>query len=183
LKALFQKYRSVLKFILVFLLVYGILTIAYKFYLDFSKGGAYYPDYLTLTVAQQSKALLDAVGYDTVVEPHPNEASLKLIVRGKFVARVVEGCNAISVIILFVSFIVAFSGRPKTTFFYSLAGSVLLYSVNLVRIAILSIGLFHYPWRKETLHKVIFPLLIYGMVFLLWMVWVKRFSTLNKKHG
>lgn len=166
-----------------FLLVYGALSLAYKFYLDFSKNGGYYPDYVTNLVAHQTKALLNAVGYNAVAIPHPDEPSLKLVVRGKYVARVVEGCNAMSVIILFISFIVAFSGKPKTTLFYGLAGSALLYSVNLVRIAVLALGLFHYPWRRETLHKVIFPLLIYGMVFLLWMLWVKRFSTLNsKKH-
>ena len=107
---------------------------------------------------------------------------MKLIINNKFVARVVEGCNSISVIILFVSFLIAFAGKPKTTFFYALSGSVLVYTVNLIRIAVLSIGLYHYPWRRDILHTVIFPLIIYGLVFILWMVWVKRFSLIRKKR-
>lgn len=97
-------------------------------------------------------------------------------------ARVVEGCNSISVIILFVSFIAAFAGRFKSTFVYMLSGSVIIYVVNLLRIVILSIGLYNYPWRREELHTVIFPLIIYGMVFLLWMFWVNRYSKLNPKN-
>jgi exosortase family protein XrtF len=116
------------------------------------------------------------VGYDAQISPHSNERSMKLLVNSKFVARVVEGCNSISVIILFVSFIIAFSGKFKVTFFYLLAGSALIYVVNLVRIAILSIGLYNYPWRRDILHTVIFPLIIYGLVFLLWMLWVNQFS-------
>jgi exosortase family protein XrtF len=154
--------------------------LAYKFYLDFSDESKYYPDYVTNLVANQTELLLNAVGYDTQVVPHPDELSMKLIVENKFVARVVEGCNSVSVIILFLSFIVAFAGKLKATLIYILAGSVLIYSVNLVRIAILSVGLYEYPWRKDILHTVIFPMIIYGMVFLLWMFWVNRFSKQKK---
>jgi len=176
------KYKSVLKFILTFLLVYAVLTIGYKLYLDNSDGSKFYPDYLTNLTAKQSKLLLQEVGYETQITPHPDEASMMLIVKNKFVARVVEGCNSISVIILFISFVIAFAGKWKITAMYILSGSVLIYSVNLVRIVILSIGLYHYPWRREILHTVIFPLIIYGMVFLLWMFWVNRFKSFQKQN-
>lgn len=180
LKELIVKYRSVIKFILTFLLVYAVLTFSYKLYLDASDGSKYYPDYLTNLVAKQSQSVLQSMGYDATIAKHPDEPSMKLIINKKFVARVVEGCNSVSIIILFISFIIAFAGKFKTTFFYILAGSVLIYAVNLLRIAILSVGLYHYPWRKEILHTVIFPLIIYGMVFLLWMFWVNRFTKTNK---
>lgn len=159
------------------------MTIGYKLYLDYSDGSKYYPDYMTNLVAKQSQLLISASGYDTEILPHPDEPSMKLIVNNKFVARVVEGCNSISVIILFVSFVIAFAGNFKTTTIYVLAGSVLIYAVNLVRIAILSIGLYNYPWRREILHTVIFPMIIYGMVFLLWMFWVNRYTKLKKQHA
>lgn len=165
-----------------FLVVYGVMTIGYKIYLDKSTGTNHHPDYLTHLVSKQSQSLLNTLGYKTQIQPHPYEPSIKLIVRGKYVARVVEGCNSTSVIILFIAFIIAFSGHPKVTFFYALAGSVLIYTINLIRIAVLSIGLYHYPWRRDILHTIIFPLIIYGMVFILWMVWVKRFSHISKKH-
>ncbi len=182
-KALIIKYKSVIKFILTFLLVYISLSVAYKLYLDYSKDSKYYPDYVTNLVARQSADLLNVMGYKAYVVPHPNERSMKLVINTKYLARIIEGCNSISVIILFVSFIVAFSGKPKTTFMYILSGSVLIYVVNLLRIVILSVGLFHYPWRSELLHTVVFPGIIYGMVFLLWVVWVNRFSSMIKKNG
>lgn len=171
-----------IKFILTFLLVYAVLSFSYKLYLDYSDGSKYYPDYLTNLVAKQTESLLHTFGYEAEVSEHPDEPSMKLIINNKFVARVVEGCNSISIIILFISFILAFADKFKTTFLYILAGSVLIYVVNLFRIVILSIGLYHYPWRREELHTVIFPLIIYGMVFLLWMLWVNRFSNLKKEH-
>ena len=182
-RELIIKYKVVIKFILTFLLTYSILSISYKLYLDYSDGEKYYPDYLTNLVAKQTKEILISSGYKAEIIPHPKEPSMKLIINGKYVSRVVEGCNSISVILLFISFVIAFAGKFKTTFFYILSGSVLIYVVNLARIAILSVGLYHYPWRREILHTVIFPLIIYGLVFILWMFWVNRFSNISKKNG
>lgn len=157
------------------------MTMSYKLYLDYSDGSKYYPDYVTNLVAKQSKSLIETIGYKSQIVPHPNEASMKLIINNKFVARIIEGCNSISIIILFVSFIIAFAGKFKTTLFYLFFGCIMIYIVNLFRIVILTIGLYNYPWRREILHTVIFPLIIYGLVFLLWMFWVNRFANLKYK--
>lgn len=182
-KQLFVKYKSVVKFILTFLLVYTVLTFSYKLFLQYSSGAKFYPDYMTNLVARQSKEVLNFLDYRVQILPHANEPSLKLIINEKYVARVIEGCNSVSIIILFISFIIAFSGKFKTTVIYVLAGSVLIYIANLVRIVFLSIGLYHYPWRKDILHTVIFPAIIYGMVCLLWVIWVNRFSKTRKRNA
>ncbi|MFI1744309.1 exosortase family protein XrtF [Thalassobellus sediminis] len=181
-KELFIKYKSVIKFILTFLVVYIGFSVLYKFYLQYSNGSKFYPDYMTHLVSKQTEILLNTFGYKTQVLPHPDEPSMKLIVNDRYLARIVEGCNAVSVIVLFISFIIAFSGKLKTTFFYILSGSVLIYSFNLFRIVILSMGLYHYPYYSEFLHTVVFPAVIYGLVLLLWVFWVNRFSKLNKKY-
>jgi len=88
---------------------------AYKFYIQYSDGSKFYPDYLTHLVAIQTETLLNAFGYDTQVIPHPDEPSMKVILKGQYLARIIEGCNGVSVVILFISFVVAFSGSVKTT--------------------------------------------------------------------
>jgi len=163
--------------------VYAVLTFSYKLFLQYSSGDNYYPDYMTSLVGKQSKEILSALDYRVLLIPHPSEASLKLIINEKYVARVIEGCNSVSIIILFISFVIAFASKFKTTALYILAGSVLIYIANLVRIVILSIGLYHYPWRKDILHTVIFPAIIYGMVCFLWVVWVNRFSKSKKQDA
>ena len=155
----------------------------YKLYLQYSDGSKFYPDYITNLVSLQSETLLNSFGYQTQVVPHPDEPSMKLVLNGEYLLRIIEGCNSISVVILFLSFIVAFSGKLKTTFFYILWGSVLIYAVNLLRIVFLTLGFYHYPEYSDVLHTVIFPGMIYGMVFLLWIFWVNRFSKLNKNNA
>jgi exosortase family protein XrtF len=181
-KALFLKYKSVIRFILVFLLAYVFLSVIYKFYLQYSDGSKFYPDYFTNLVAVQTENLLSNFGYNAEVLPHETEPSMKVIMNGHFVARVVEGCNGLSVLILFVSFIIAFSGTLKMTLFYILSGVVLIYAVNLLRIVALTIGMYHYPQYEDVLHTIVFPAIIYGLVFFLWIFWVNRFSKINIKN-
>ncbi|WP_282136526.1 exosortase family protein XrtF [Seonamhaeicola maritimus] len=182
-KTLFLKYKAVVKFILTFLIVYGVLSFLYDFYLRYSGGTKYYPDYFTNLVARQTEILLDTAGYESKILPHLNEPSMKVILNGKYLARVIEGCNSLSVIILFTSFVIAFSGKIKTTVLYILSGGVMIYVVNLFRIVLLTIGLYHYPEYENILHTIVFPAIIYGMVLLLWVLWVNRFSKIAQQHG
>ena len=175
-KALFYKYKSVIRFVVLFLGTYLLLTILYALYLQLSKGGAYPPDYITHLVAKQSSTLINGFGYDANVIPHETQPTMKLFVEGQYLAQIIEGCNAISIIILFVAFVVAFAQRFRKTLFFILAGTVIIYSVNILRIAILVIALYRYPNYEQTLHGVVFPGIIYGMVFLLWMLWVRIIS-------
>jgi exosortase family protein XrtF len=133
-------------------------------------------DSFTQMVANQTHALLTVFDSDTRIEPHPTEPSVKIIYNGKYVSRIIEGCNALSVMILFVAFIVAFTGKFKRTIVFILFGLLLIHLLNVVRIALLSVALYHYPQYEHLLHAVIFPLIIYGIVFLLWVIWVNKFS-------
>jgi len=174
LKALFQKYKSVIRFLVLFLGTYVVLSLLYNAYLHFGKSERYYPDPITHLVAKQTSVLTSAFGYKAEIIPHESEASMKLLVNDTYLARIVEGCNALSVMALFAAFIVAFHQRWKPTLLYIFVGAVLIYCANLFRIVLLAIALYEYPQYEEILHGVVFPAIIYGMVFLLWVLWVRK---------
>lgn len=162
---------------------YFIFSVLYSWYLNISVNSNYYPDYFTQIVALQSEAVIEAFGYSSKIMIHPNEASLKLFVNDIFLARIVEGCNSISIIILFTSFILSFFAKFKITFFYILSGAVIIYCANILRVVILAIGIYEYPQHTSFMHSIVFPLIIYGTVFLLWIFWVWLFSknTIDEK--
>jgi exosortase family protein XrtF len=80
----------------------------------------------------------------------------------------IEGCNAISIIILFSAFCCFFYGKNKGNFFFIL-GAIVIYILNVIRIALLSV-LFIATQKEGLLHGVLFPLFIYGVVFVLWLI-------------
>lgn len=172
----FIKYRPFLLFLGIFLLTYVVLTFFYQLYLGRFDSAAYEVDDITKSVAEQTKQLMLVFNADARTEPHPFEACIKLFYKGEFVARIIEGCNAISVIILFISFVVAFTGRMKHTILFIIFGSILIHILNISRIAILAVLLHHYPEHEHFLHGTVFPLFIYAVVFLLWVMWVNKYS-------
>ncbi|CDF78135.1 conserved hypothetical protein, exosortase EpsH-related [Formosa agariphila KMM 3901] len=159
------------------------MSLGYKWYLDVSKTTHYQPDYITYQVAEQTQVLLNVLGFKSSIALQEGEQWVRLYLNDIYIVRVIEGCNAISVIILFIAFIVAFASTIKKTVMYILAGTVLIYLVNVLRIAIISIGLYYYPESEHLIHGVVFPLIIYGMVFLLWVYWVNNFVKLKKKNA
>jgi len=138
-------------------------------------------DSITKTVAQHTEKVLHLFTNDIAIQENKPEPFIKLLYHQKYVARVIEGCNAISVIILFVSFVVAFSGKWKHTLLFIFGGSLVVYLLNVMRIAVLAVLMYRFPEQEHLLHGVVFPLIIYGAVFILWVIWVNKFSRYASK--
>lgn len=170
------KYKSVLRFLAIFLGSYLVLVTLYQLYLTYGGSSRYFPDIITHTVAQQSQSVITSLGYDMEVLPSKVEPAMNLSINGRTLARIVEGCNAVSVMLLFVAFMLAFFGDMKRTLLFIFAGLALLYAMNILRIALLTIGLYEYPEYGELLHGTVFPAVIYGTVFLLWLGWINSYK-------
>jgi exosortase family protein XrtF len=156
------------------------LTVLYQEYLN--SFGEDKLDSITKMVGENADQLLHFFGFNFSIGENQSHSFIKLIFNQKYVARIIEGCNAVSVIILFVSFVVSFSGKLKPTLFFIFGGSLLIYVLNVIRIALLCVLMFHFPKQEKFLHGVLFPLFIYGVVFILWVVWVRKFSKYASKN-
>ena len=166
-------------FLASFFLTYFILTFLYQNYLSNFEGNKI--DSITKMVGRNTEQVLLLFTNDSSVQESATHPYMKLFYNQQYVARIIEGCNAISVIVLFISFIVAFSGKLIPTLLYIFGGSLLIYVLNVIRIAALSVLIFYFPKQESILHGVIFPLSIYGIVFILWLIWVRKFSKYASK--
>ncbi len=174
-------YKPFLLFLFKFLIVYLILTFGYQKYLAQFDATQFEVDDVTELVANHTKQMLLFFNYDSSTSFHESQPAIKFFFNKKFIARIVEGCNAVSVILLFVTFVLAFTGKWKSTVFFIIVGTGIIYGLNVIRIALLVGLIYYYPSQEPLLHGVIFPLFIYGAVFLLWIIWVNKFSLYAKK--
>lgn len=177
----FQKNKPFFIFLLKFGGTYLVLALVYSFYLSRFDAEHFEPDGITTVVAKHGAWLATVFGEEAHVEPHPREASYKFFVNGKYLVRVVEGCNAVSIMILFAAFVVAFSSTVKRTALYIILGVGVVYALNILRIALLCIAIFYYKDWESFLHDIVFPLFMYGVVVVLWILWVAKFRGNAKK--
>lgn len=176
------KNRTIIIFLVKFFATYFILFGLYSFYLHQTqeKKDVFVCSPITSRVAEHVVVLAEMMGYNASMEQNSDEMSIKFILNGQYVSRIIEGCNSFSIIILFLAFIIAFSGGLKATILFGLFGSVLIYFVNLLRIIALSVLYYQFPEYQDILHNLLFPAIIYGLTFVLWITWVKYFSNITK---
>ncbi len=170
-----MKYKPALIFLLRFFITYLVLNYAYHRVVSYS-GASGKPDVITTRVARHVNALASVVQKQIKVIPDEAKPFYKVMYEDRYVARIIEGCNSFSVILLFWAFIVAFKGEWIKTVLFGIAGSLGIYVFNLFRILLLSVWVARHPGNVEFLHNVVFPAMIYGFTFLLWVVWVRYFA-------
>ncbi len=177
------QYKPFLLFLSKFFTCYLAFTFFYNYYLNQFDYKNNEVDGFTEIVAKQSIKTLQLFDNHSYTKPNLKEPSVNVFYKNKWVSRVIEGCNALSIMILFISFVIAFSGKVKDTFLFIIFGLLIIHISNILRIALLSMAVYHYPQFQDFLHSVVFPLIIYGVVFLLWVIWVNKFSLHVKKYS
>ena len=171
---MFSDFKPVLKILLRFVILYVVMVLAYQFYLNGYKNAGL--DSFSTWVMKQTTFVQELLGYETkMVAGKPEAETTWFYVSGKYVSRMVEGCNAVSVMILFVAFIFAFYKGIKTFVFAGL-GLLFLHIINVLRIAGLNILIVESPDYSKIGHDYFFPAIIYGSVVVLWLIWIKFFA-------
>ncbi|SCY25205.1 exosortase family protein XrtF [Nonlabens sp. Hel1_33_55] len=172
-----KPYYPVFKFVIIFGALYLLLSLAYYGYLQLEYQDYNYPDPITAGVSRQTQTILQWLGYDAQIYNASSHPSVMLYINDQIVYRVIEGCNAVSVMLLFAAFVIAFAKAYKKTILFLLIGFVFIYLVNLTRLVSLALVFQNLPEFREVAHDIAFPAVIYGSVILLWIYWIRKPKT------
>lgn len=174
---MFQDFKPIFIILLRFVLIYIGLVFVYQLYLNSQVG----LDFISKWIGGQVCYVQEMVGYRSSMQEFPNHKTAHFILDGIAPSRMVEGCNAISVMILFVAFVFAFY-RGVKTFTFVAVGIVVIHISNVLRIAGINILYIYDKDYFKIGHDYFFPAIIYGTVVLLWLIWIKFFALKNEKH-
>ncbi len=167
-----KTYKPSIIFIVRFLLVYSLLVLLYGVYQSHYIDRT---DPLTIWVGKTVTAFYRLFPIDAQTIPLTGESGLKLILEGRYVARIVEGCTAASIIILFISFILSIGKPFKKALLFAILGSLFIFLFNILRIVLLGYILYVAPQHQTFAHQILFPVLIYGFVVFLWLVFILKY--------
>jgi len=87
---------------------------------------------------------------------------------------IVFGCLAYRHIILFIAFILFYSGKFHHKLWYIFLGTISLIIINSFRIFIIAISQIQFSAYTEEIHFYFTRLIMYGTLFLFWFIWIKR---------
>jgi exosortase family protein XrtF len=168
--------KTIILFIVKFIGFYLLLNTIYGFWYESFNPVA---DPLTRVVTHQCANVISWVEPGVKAEPYPRGPEVSVKQDDKVVINVFEGCNGVNVMIVFLSFVVAFSGTWKSTIAFSAAGIGVIYLANLGRVITLFFIAKYYPQSLYFFHKYLFTAGLYLFVFVMWYLWIEKFRRQN----
>lgn len=119
--------------------------------------------------------LLTTLGFEMLPEPRI-DLERYIGVQGGTHLWIGDRCDGIPLFAVFAIFIIAFPGPWRQKLWFIPLGILLIHLLNAVRVAALCIVVtISYDWLNFN-HDYTFYIVVYGAVFLLWVLWVRRFS-------
>jgi exosortase/archaeosortase family protein len=96
---------------------------------------------------------------------------------GRWNMAVTEHCLAIPAMVIFSAIILAFPGQPKNKLWFIPMGLFLIFVINIMRLVFLCLIFVHYSFATYNFfHKYVYVFITYGLIFLLIMFWIKKYS-------
>lgn len=154
--------RSVLTFLAKGLAVYGLWYMVYDLWL---LPDGRFDAWLSRNVATVAGALLSGFGFETTVEGR------SLFLPGVPGVRIVNGCNGLSTIGLFIGFVIAYPGRAWRRLLFIPAGILVIYMTNVLRVDTMLLVQKYWPAAFDPLHGFGLTTIFYVVVFGLWVAW------------
>ena len=125
---------------------------------------------LCTQLAEVATGLLRAVGFPaSLPQPVP-----LVYMDGQPAVVVGTPCNGLALYALFTGFVLAFPAPWRPRLWFIPLGVVVIYLLNVVRIAILALN-HHYAHRSVDFnHHYTYTFIVYGCICAMWMWWVRR---------
>jgi len=96
--------------------------------------------------------------------------------------EIVDGCSGLKAFFQFIVIILFSSGPWRHKIWYIPMGLVILFISNIIRIIGLLLVVYYYQTAYAFAHNYFFRPFFYGVIFLLWVIWVEYFKNGKTKN-
>jgi len=97
--------------------------------------------------------------------------------------HIVWSCTPVKQSWIWLCIILAARGKLLHKLWFVPAGWVLIYGINIVRIAAIALIIENHPDLFNLMHGYIFKYAFYGCMFLMWLIWTKWFGSHPSRHS
>lgn len=134
--------------------------------------------YLTKFVSDSSVWVLNLFGYNISSFQGVGQTQIFFLDNIR-VLLVAHPCNGLMLLVLFIAFLICFSGNFWVKLISVLIGCCGIFVINIVRIVLLTLIKLYYPAYLDFSHKWLFTVIVYAFVFSLWILWVNKLSKIK----
>lgn len=162
--------RALRRFVLLAVALYLIWFFSYEYWvLPDGRLNALLSDNIAATAAM----LLRVLGFPASIAP---DDSILIMMGQQKAVYVGDYCNGLVLYALFTGFVLAYPGPVRRKLWFIPAGVLAIYLLNVVRVAALAINFLYSFKTVDFNHHYTFTFIVYGCIFLLWMLWARRLA-------
>lgn len=169
------KKSAVLKFLVSSGVTYLILYLIYQFIV---RRNTFYDQKFIGTIITGTDFILHLLGHKTFTVLQDRDFQV-VGIDGSSGVWVGSNCNAISLFMLFVVFIIWYPGHQKSKLWFIPFGIITIHILNIFRVVGLALIANYAPTWLDFNHSYTFTFIIYAYIFILWMWWVNKFAGKN----
>lgn len=167
--------KGPVRFILISVCLYAGLYMLYEFVL---KPHTMLDESIIHHLIRVTESFYSAIGID-MIQYEASDFRTRVGIAESSGVFIGEPCNGFILFILFLAFIVAFPGPVKHKMWYIPAGILAIHFINAIRVIALVYIVYKKPEWLTFNHDYTFTILVYSFVFLLWWIWINKFSPLR----
>ncbi|MCH2197541.1 MAG: exosortase/archaeosortase family protein [Flavobacteriales bacterium] len=172
-----QKLREnpLLRFLVVGALVYLLWYVTYEFVL---RPHTHLDEWVVNQIVFGTEFFLELLGYE--LTPYTRFEWMNHVgILGSPGVTIGEPCDGVILFALFATFIIAFPGPIKHKLWYAPVGILSIHLINVLRVVALAVIVDVDPELLDFNHDYTFTIIVYAFVFMLWYIWIQRFSPLG----
>lgn len=106
----------------------------------------------------------------------------RILKNGKNIVGVTDGCNGLELYVLFAGFLFCIpQAKKKRIAVFFILGLSILFVMNIARMV--ALGQLHLLYKEyfDIAHHYVFKIIMYGLVFFMWMIFVKKTGLSNEE--
>ena len=135
---------------------------------------------LNENIVKISQRVFGWFGYETFIEIESDHVILTRNLTLENSVWVGDECNGFKLFSIFSIFIIAFPGNLISKLWYIPLGLVIIHAANIVRIMSLLLISDYNPAYLDFNHLYTFTIFVYGIIFLLWVMWIRKYGVKNE---
>ncbi len=91
-----------------------------------------------------------------------------------------DACNGLDFFGLFACFVLAFPARSFHKLWFLPLGVLVIHLLNTLRVVVLCLNCWYFRSTFDFNHKYTFVVVVYGVIFVLWMRWAKKYASVGR---
>lgn len=154
-----------------------IIFVGWQLLYAFVLAPARTPDVPLTNITAWSTGKLMSWFYDSVYVAYIHDKTIPsaiISINGRKILGILDPCNALDIMVLYVAFLFCFPGSNKKRLLFTALGLPYIYVINTIRCALIGwMNIAHRGW-VDISHHYIFTALVYMLVFYLWVLYTKK---------